>query len=612
MKDVLEQFKEFDSVNNFVGKEVQSFRLNKADYSAKKTRFSKTKFKGIIYFENVNFSNGIFFKDSTFEDDLIFDKVLVDKYDHKLHSSSESIVFESCVFKGRVYFRDSQIDRALVFKNCAFEKGLDFYQLTIVTESLKISNCTVKEKLDVFESFTKQGISFSNNSIESYVRLNAVRGSMISFTQNNIIKGNLHIDSCQFEQGIVFNDGLFQDEIYFSLNQTRSSGLTIFGSTFEKAFTVKYHSRDVQPERGISSFYISDAKFQNGIYINGANNTFAANSIVDTVLLKVSSKLSGDIVFSKIDIGTLSLTGYNSSANIILKNLTMNQVRIDSFINNAGFILSQVKASRNEWVEPENNKLKRQNAFYVDNSNLGKAQLYQVNFERFQPVLFHNTILSDISTSLVEWFSTGQVDEGKNGNSFKMLKEARKSKDKNRISCACMSLTATLKAHRELYRQLKFVSQKQGDSPQALEFQQLEMNYYRKIVNLESPRNWSEYLILLSSLSNNFGQSWVKAFGLLLLFSFLSYIPLGWLTSDALDYTHWAASSADFVFNLKVVFWDNLKAYLVLLNPAHRIKDINENIDKYSSWVYFWDLLSRIILAYFIFQVVSAFRKFNK
>jgi hypothetical protein len=612
MKDVLDQLKEVDSENSFFSEKVQAFFLNRADYSAKHTKFSRTEFNGAIQFKDVNFSHGIFFDDSTFHGEVIFLNILVDKYDNRLHSNSESIVFDNCVFKERVYFRSSQMERALVFKDCTFEKGLDIYQLTIVTESLKIGNCTVKEKLDIFQSFAKQGVSFSNNSIESYVRLNDVRGSIMSFTQNNIIKGNLHVNSCQLEHGIAFNDGLFQDEIFFSLNQTRSSGLTIFGSTFEKAFTINYQARDIQPPRGISSFYISDATFQNGIYINGANNTFAANSIVDTVTLKVSAKLSGDIVFSKIDIGIFILTGYNSSANIILRELTINQVKIDTFINNAGFILSQVKASRNEWVEPENNKLLRLNAFYVNNSNLGKAQLYQVNFDRFLPVLFHNTILSDISTSLVEWFSTAQVDEGQNGNSFEMLKEVRKSKDRNRISNARISLSATLKAHRELYRQLKFVSQKQGDNPQALEFQQVEMNYYRKIVNLESPRNWSEYLILLSSLSNNFGQSWVKAFVLLLLFSFLSYVPIGWLTSDALDYTQWAASWADFGFNLKVIFWDNLKTYLIILNPTHRINEINENIDRYSSWVYFWDLLSRIVLAYFYFQVVSAFRKFNK
>lgn len=371
MKEVLKQLKVVDSVNKFTKQKFPAFLLNEADYCAKLTRFSDTEFSGKIQFKDVKFSHGIFFDNSTFHGEVFFLNILVDQYDNGLHSNSESIVFDSCVFKERVFFRGSQIERALVFKDCTFEKGLDIFRLTIETESLKIANSTVKEKLDIFESFTKQGISFSNNSIESYVRCNDIRGSMISFNQNNIIKGNLHINSCQLEQGIVFNDGLFQDEIYFSLNQTRSSGLTIFGSTFEKAFFVKYHSQDVKPERGISSFYISDATFQNGIYINGANDTFTENSLVDTVTLKVSAKLSGDIVFSKINIGILSLTGYNTSANIILKDLTINQVKIDSFINNAGFILSQVKASRNEWVEPENNKIIRQNAFYVDNSNLG-------------------------------------------------------------------------------------------------------------------------------------------------------------------------------------------------------------------------------------------------
>jgi hypothetical protein len=73
-----------------------------------------------------------------------------------------------------------------------------------------------------------------------------------------------------------------------------------------------------------------------------------------------------------------------------------------------------------------------------------------------------------------------------------------------------------------------------------------------------------------------------------------------------------ATSFSDIALNLKILFYDNIKIWIVLLNPVHRISDLNEKINNYSDWIYFWDLLSRVIVSYFIFQMISAFRKFNK
>lgn len=138
------------------------------------------------------------------------------------------------------------------------------------------------------------------------------------------------------------------------------------------------------------------------------------------------------------------------------------------------------------------------------------------------------------------------------------------------------------------------------------------MEYYKDITKHEKSKNLSEFLILYSSQSNNFGQSWVKAFCGLILFSFISYIPIGFLTSEHLNYGRYATTINDILFNAHVIFVENLKSWIVLLNPTHRIKDISESIDKFSPWVYFWDFLSRVIISYFIFQTVSAFRKFSR
>ncbi|MDP1744660.1 MAG: hypothetical protein Q8L90_03730 [Bacteroidota bacterium] len=241
------------------------------------------------------------------------------------------------------------------------------------------------------------------------------------------------------------------------------------------------------------------------------------------------------------------------------------------------------------------------------------------------------------------WFTPEQLNNGEEAATLKNIK-----KHKN-VEPNLHSLLHKFKSIQETFRQLKYATIKQGDIPLSLEFQKIEMQYYWKGIkmqpkqrwtkllslleiegtNNETPfpiqlkncfgiiknhfnRNWNERIILWSSQTNDFGQNWIKPLALLFLFSFVCYIPVGFLTSDTLNYDKFANSWIDIRQNVKIVCWDNIRNWLVLLNPAHRIKDIDENIDKYSHWVYFWDLLGRVVISFFIFQTVSAFRKFHK
>jgi len=44
----------------------------------------------------------------------------------------------------------------------------------------------------------------------------------------------LWVESSKFPDGIVFNDGIFKEDVVFSLNETNQYGLTVIGSIFEK------------------------------------------------------------------------------------------------------------------------------------------------------------------------------------------------------------------------------------------------------------------------------------------------------------------------------------------------------------------------------------------
>lgn len=613
-KDIYHKLNEPFSINEYVESTLPFLEVKGDNYKARYSSFNKINFDSLVHFDNTELSVGLLFEECHFKGPLVFTNVTANGYDDLLNPDSQSIVFKNCVFHETVQFhgKDSVIERTVLFEGSTFEKGLQVEYMNIGAEGFTIRNCTINEKLDLFNITVKQDLSLAHNSINSFVRLASVSCSSFTILGKNIFNDILHIRGGIFIRGIVFNDGLFKKEVTISQAYSEKDGLTIIGSEFEKSVFVNYHSGKSQPVKGLHSFYFSDSKFNNGIYINGTRNILSENPFVEKIEIPISSDLKGDIVFRNLHVGILGVSGYNTSANILLEHLYINQIKIKALINNAGLIFSMVKASYADWSHDKEGKQPRFNAVFIDDSNFGKAQFYQVDFSSFETVVFHNNILTEISTSLVKWFTPDQLDEGGDSSSWLIYKDALKSKDKQRISDAKLSLLASYRSKQEIYRQLKLASQRQGDMPQALEFQKHEMNYYRKIIALRKPIRWNEYLILWSNQSNDFGQNWLKALGLLMLFSFVSYLPIGFLTSDRLDYTKFASSISDIGLNLRVLFYDNLKDWIVLLNPIHRISDINENINKYSSWIYFWDLLSRITVSYFIFQMISAFRKFNK
>lgn len=614
VKDIYDKLKEEFAVHNYYSLPMPFLEIKGGDYKARYITFTDCEFQELVHFDKVELSCGLLFENCRFKGPLVFSNVSVSQYDVLLNPDSQSIVFKKCSFDSIVKFegKNEVIDRTLLFEDSTFTEGLDIGYLNIGTEGLTIRKCTINRKLDLFNITTKQDISLASNEVKTFCRIESASCITLTILSSNNFQENLHIRDSQTIRGIVFNNGVFGKEVYINQVFSRDSGLTIIGSVFEKAVFVNFHVNNSRPLNGLYSFYFSDSKFNNGIYVNGKNDLFADEPSIEKIELDISAELKGDIVFRDLQVGILSLSGYNSSANLLFEHLFINQIRIKALINNAGLVLSGIKASHLEWFEDKEFTRPRDNALYIDDSNFGKAQFYQVDFSSFGKVVFHNNILTEITTSLVKWFTPAQLENGIEESSLQIYKKALESKDERRITNASLSLVATYRSRQEIYRQLKYSSQKQGNTPESLEFQRHEMNYYRKIINIKKPRNWSEYLILWSNQSNDFGQNWLKPLCLLIFFSLISYLPIGFLTSSRLDYSRFADSFSDIALNFKVVFWDNLKTWLVLLNPAHRLSDVSDKINEFSSWVYFWDLLSRIIVSYFIFQMISAFRKFNK
>lgn len=601
------------AINTFVNGIVPYFMVDKR-YGATFALFENCEFERFVHFEDANLNVGLKFEECDFNKPLILKDINAKGYLQHLNLESENIVFRKCNFKGIVkLIGNSVVEKSIVFEECTFKDGLFIDGLTIEVESLKIKKCTIEKKLDISNVKINDTISISSSTITTFSRFENIESEFLNFTNSNVFTEKLLVHSSKFIQGINFNGGKFK-EVELLLNTTEIRGLDIIDSAFEKTFFVNYHSGQQKPVKGINYFYLSDSVFSNGIYVSGKTDIFANEPIVEQIIIVLSAKLKGDIVFRDLHIGVLNFGGYNSSANLMFMNLFINQIRIKGLINNAGLIFSGIKASFIDWLENKGKvKTIKESALYISDSNFGKAQFFQTDFSSFQKVSFHNNIIIDISTSLMKWFTPDKLDDGDKEIHLRVYKDSIKRKEAiERVNNNRNALISKYKSIQETYRQLKFASQKQMDAPSSLEFQKHEMNYYRKIISLQKPRKWDEYLILLTNQSNDFGQSWRRALTLLVCFSFVFYIPIGFLISDKLDYSRFLQGGYDIGVNLRVVFYDNLKLWLVLLNPAHRVSDLSKNIDCVSSWVYFWDIFSRVIVSYFLFQTISAFRKFNK
>ncbi len=154
---------------------------------------------------------------------------------------------------------------------------------------------------------------------------------------------------------------------------------------------------------------------------------------------------------------------------------------------------------------------------------------------------------------------------------------------------------------REACRQLKLAMSNHQDKVNEIQFHALEMKAYKSIVfsQWKNWRTWNDFWSLFAGWTNGFGLNWLLPVTLLIFVIILNYIGLLWV--------HFKTSP------LLAEFWDNFiwLDFFQLYNPTHRASQlsIGPNI---GGWAAFLDFISKIISAFFIYQIVAAFRKFRR
>jgi len=226
--------------------------------------------------------------------------------------------------------------------------------------------------------------------------------------------------------------------------------------------------------------------------------------------------------------------------------------------------------------------------FKMSHSNIGKMEIFNLEFESNSTVIIRNCFLIDAIFVDVKWPTYLQVDESiEKYDKYFQLKE--------------------------IYRQLKYSYSKQGDSVLEHRFHGLEMDAYREYLKLKRKKEitkcgysrWridrqTSIILWFSAWSSEYGQSFKRPIYMLFgagLLLFPVMVTCGFIK----------ALAPGFQFNFN---WESMSSsmghFLNFINPLRRYDTMEINVGL------LLDFLMRIIASYCIYNFIRATRRFVK
>jgi len=527
-------------------------------------------FENFVFMEGIDLNYGIKFKNCTFRKKLSFNNCFANKYDRSFNFDGSHLDFIDTKIDELYFTGTNQIERGVRICEKTIIQDLQVRTLISNKGNFSIDDSTIERLFDISHACINGNVSIRNNSkINAKVRFENLTSGSIVFTESNF-KKDIHIWAGNIGS-LTFNDGIFDDDLSI-IAVPISSYLTVIGTDFKKSISFTIQDDTNNKVGSLNKVYIQSDKFGEQFIINGGN------SQIEELTIDTSKQLEGDLYFNSCDILLAKLSGNNYKSNIVFNHSCFNKLNFDFFNNYSTLSLISVKA-----FNPDSE-------FNIAHSNIGKTHFFNTFLNTFDKIGIYNSVLTEIIVANVKWFD----DKKLNPN----------------ISASSEEYTYK----KEIYRQIKFALEKQGDKITSLSFKALEMSafknesfakvkWHKKIFGIDR-------FILWIGQTNNFGQNWLKpvlfAIGFTLLFYFLIVVGI----SNKLSYS----------LNISIesirLTWSELAHYRniipQLMNPTNTLsKILPENVEV-NFIVNLWDYLLKIFLAFFIFQVISAFRKYMK
>lgn len=537
------------------------------------------------------------------------------RFDHN-NWKAYGVVFKNCVFESLVSFMQVNLWCGVQFENCTFHQRVDFDFCDAGQDdaqfnsrrsaSIEFVHCEFSHKLTIrncrlhlgvwageqtnFKSLhlsdTEAGkIQFDGLTINGMVEISKVENAAGFFFDNTVFNeaasfyecnSKMIINHCKFGEVFCSADnfrGLFIDNSSFS-EEVQFIGclatlIRFEELVFEKSISMGAFESQTEHYGLINELKIIDCDFKGGYIFRGLPERVAEPDI-QSLCLSCSEKMKGTITFEYCQIKSMYTMGTNNAI-ITFAFSMLEQIDCTQLINKSTINFISVKPRTLD-----------SGLINIDKSMLGKMIFSDFDFNSYQCIKINHSNVTEIVTNSVNWFTS------------------EKLKSNNPA------------LQKDVYRQLKFAMEKQGDQHTALRFRRDEQRAYRLELRKHPTTiaNMGDKMIMWLSRSNDYGYNWLKPLGFTILTVFLFYLVLAIIASPVFV---WAPA----IGNLRVTIaylYQNAPNLFLLLNPAHKTSELFDTVthNRYTFGFYTLDFFERLILSYFLFQTITAFRKYTK
>jgi hypothetical protein len=567
-----------------------------------------------------------------------------------IHITS-GLLFSNCVFKHGVTFRNLKLSNELVFENCIFENKLDFshiekYEDVNVDSSgirinsgkieglLSFKNLKIKvldvqaiEKIEVinleyskienvrFYNISNIGsCSFININIENDIEL--IRCSILhNFHGINSRIGTFDLNSCVFNipitlmaDFVTFSFNVFEcdfNEYFFMYSpqykRELNGKMKIVRSRFKKDFSYNY-----EEEKGLffchQSFYFQENSVNDNFSITNLDGIIKGvekvNFLLKEFLLYIDNKSDSLYKLQNLNFEKISVSGNNAKSAIQLQNVNCQELHFKNLINTGNISIVNCFNGNGKYSFDK---------FKISRSLINNLTMLNIDLNKFKSIEISESSLNGLKANNTNFFDfnklNGTGNYQKRGLLIRLIRwicfMVFNSKNENEI--------IFWENKREVYKQLKLSMDQNGDRINSLKFKAFEMKAYRKYLVLTKRIFNPDRIILGLSSINDFGLNWLKAFILCVIAMFSLYVALLVQINPILEFNlNWN----NFDYTIETII-ENLNIFFQLLNPIHDIKKVYEGFE-ITNLTYLIDYFSRITMSFFIFQIVSAFRKYIK
>lgn len=467
--------------------------------------------------------------------------------------------------------------------------------ISLTSGDISFVSCEIKEYLSIESLISKEGIWLDLCSIRD-IKIDIFSGRAF-IIDNTKISASFYISN--LDSNIEWS-GLKVDGDTLVKNSI-SKNIVIESSTFSQSIQWHYDQKwwvdNAKHDYKITTLDIESSDFKGGLAL-GIESTIKEFLAIKEITFTYTSSSKGDIFFQSMQVENCYFVGINKESSIhffdcsILKSLCF-----DELVNHGRIIFTGLGLTKDTIIS-------------FDRTILGPAHFSAIDFN-IPKISFLESDISQITWSAVQW-PLEIPSFYKRPSIYKAI--YWKKHFYKRWLCLHWTNISNQDNEvifytnfRDFYRQLKLASDKMQDRVQSLAFLCAEMKAHEKVLKLTKKAFNLERIILFVGRSNDHGQNWWRPVWLALVFTALIYIPIaiGIDPNLSLSGNDQSLSTLE-----QIVSWHHIIPQL--LNPVHSLDKMTPSPATIHPATFWLDYIHRIVMAFLIFQTVSAFRKYVK